>query len=529
MTGTSVARTMVMRKPPPPGGTGSSGDWVGGRYRLIKHIAKGGMADVWLADDTYLGRKVAVKLLRDHLANDTTVRERFRREAIAMASIVHPNVVAVYDCIDHGGREAVIMEYVDGKSLREILNTRKKLTPQLTIHIGQSVAAALDVVHSKNLVHRDVKPGNILLTRDGMVKLADFGIAKSTEAGGDLTSPNIMMGTAKYLAPEQVRGIELDGRADFYSLGIVLYECLTGRVPFTEPTDADTAIARLRREPTPLGSVRPSVSPQLTAVIHTLLRRNRDARYPDGIALRAALDYAVSGTLDHTLSMTPPVGIAAIDTNAVRPSAETLREITKTIDIPRSPVRRRTGVVASLALLVLALAGAVLWQRSALSSVPESAGVADGPQVEIVRISSFDPNGSDGSENDESLGLAVDGDRTTSWTSTCYESPTFGSKQYLGVIVELAALSAGRLRVSVGNSEWSVSVHATTSGIPPTLEGWGVERGTATDVRAGDAIFEVPVQASALLVLFTSASASESCTAENPYRADLRDLVFFAG
>ena len=285
---------MVMRKPPPPGGTGSSGDWVGGRYRLIKHIAKGGMADVWLADDTYLGRKVAVKLLRDHLANDTTVRERFRREAIAMASIVHPNVVAVYDCIDHGGREAVIMEYVDGKSLREILNTRKKLTPQLTIHIGQSVAAALDVVHSKNLVHRDVKPGNILLTRDGMVKLADFGIAKSTEAGGDLTSPNIMMGTAKYLAPEQVRGIELDGRADLYSLGIVLYECLTGRVPFTEPTDADTAIARLRREPASLRSIRPSLPEPLADVIHTLLRRNRDARYPDGIALRAALDDAVA-------------------------------------------------------------------------------------------------------------------------------------------------------------------------------------------------------------------------------------------
>jgi len=524
---------MVSRKGAPPGGTGSDGDWVGGRYQLLKHVARGGMADVWLADDTYLGRKVAVKLLRDHLANDTTVRERFRREAIAMASIVHPNVVAVYDCIDHGGREAVIMEYVEGKSLREILNTRKKLTPQLTIHIGQSVAAALDIVHSKSLVHRDVKPGNILLTRDGMVKLADFGIAKNIDAGpDDLTSPNIMMGTAKYLAPEQVRGITLDGRADLYSLGIVLYECLTGRVPFTEPTDADTALARLRREPTPLGSVRPSVSPQLTAVIHTLLRRNRDSRYPDGLALRAALDYAVSGTLDHTLSMTPPAGItgvAGLDVEPVRPSAETLREITQTIDIPRSPVRRRTGFVAALAMLVLALAGAVLWQRSALSGAPGSGGIDDALRVDIVRISSFDPNGGDGEENDEALDLAVDGNRSTSWTSTCYGSPTFGAKRYVGVIIELATPSAGRLLVSVGNDEWSVSLHATTSGISPTLDGWGVELGTATDVRPGDAFFEVPVEASALLVLFTSVSASDSCAPENPYRAVLRDLAFVAG
>ena len=492
------------------------------------------MADVWLADDTYLGRKVAVKLLRDHLANDTTVRERFRREAIAMASIVHPNVVAVYDCIDHGGKEAVIMEYVEGKSLREILNTRKKLTPQLTIHIGQSVAAALDVVHSKNLVHRDVKPGNILLTRDGMVKLADFGIAKNMDGGldggpDDLTSPNIMMGTAKYLAPEQVRGVALDGRADLYSLGIVLYECLAGRVPFIEPTDADTALARLRREPTPLGSLRPTISPQLTEVIHTLLRRNRDHRYPDGLALRAALEHAVSGTLDHTLSMTPPSGIPHDDVAAVRPSAETLREITKTIDIPRSPIRRRTGLAAATALLVLALAGAVLWQRAALGNAPGTAGVDDAARVDIVRISSFDPNGGDGEENDEALDAAIDGDRSTSWTSTCYESPTFGTKRYVGVILELATPSAGRLFVSIGNTEWSVSVHATTSSISPTLDGWGVELGTATDVRPSDALFEVPVEASALLVLFTGVSASDSCAAENPYRAELRDVAFLAG
>ena len=520
---------MAMRKPPSTRG-GGGGDWVGGRYRLIKHIAKGGMADVWLADDTYLGRKVAVKVLRDHVAPDPTMRERFRREAIAMASIVHPNVVAVYDCIDHDGREAVIMEYVEGKSLRQILDSRKKLTPQLTIHIGQSAAAALHVVHGRNLVHRDVKPGNILVTPQGMVKLADFGIAKSMVDGGDdLTAGNIMMGTAKYLAPEQVKGIPLDGRADLYSLGIVLYECLAGRVPFLEQSDADTALARLRREPTPLGSLRPTVSPQLTKVIHTLLKRNRDHRYPDGLALRAALDHAVAGTFDHTQSMTPPSGIPLDDAGAVRPSPDTIQEITQTFDLPAPRVRRRTGIVAALALVVLAVAGAVVWQRSTLRTTTGSDGLDGAPRVDIVRIASFDPNGNDGQENDEVLPLAIDGDRSTAWTSTCYATPTFGAKQHVGIILELATPSAGQLLVAVGNDEWNIAVHAATAGIPATLDGWGTELGAASGDKPGEILFRIPTEASALLVLFTGVSASDTCAADNPYRAELRETAFLAG
>lgn len=524
---------MVSRKGGPPSAGAGDGDLVGGRYRLIKHVAKGGMADVWLADDTYLGRTVAVKVLRDHVAADPTMRERFRREAVAMASIVHPNVVAVYDCIDHDGREAVIMEYVEGKSLRDVLNARKKLTPQLTTHIGQSIAAALHVVHGKNLVHRDVKPGNILVTPQGMVKLADFGIAKSMDGGingaDDLTADHIMMGTAKYLAPEQVKGVTLDGRADLYSLGIVLYECLAGRPPFIEQTDAETALARLRREPTPLGSLRPSISPQLTAVIHTLLRRNRDHRYADGLALRAALDHAVSGTLDHTLSMTPPSGIPVDDAGAVRPSAETLREITQTIDIPVAPVRRRTGLAATLALMVLAVAGFVVWQRAALGPATGSIDLDGAALVDIVRVASFDPNGNDGQENDEALPLAVDGDRSTAWTSTCYATPTFGVKQHVGVILELASPSAGQLLVAVGNDDWQIAVHAATSTIPATLDGWGVELGTAAGDKPGEVLFEIPVEATSLLVLFTGVSADDSCAPDNPYRAELREATFLAG
>jgi eukaryotic-like serine/threonine-protein kinase len=265
------------------------------RYRLERRLAQGGMAEVWLATDLSLTRQVAVKLLKPNLAADPVVAERFRREAIAVAQLSHPNIVAVYDAIEEtiGGerRQAVVMQLVNGKSLRQLLDEQKRLSPDLTMHIGACVASALDCAHRANLVHRDVKPGNILITPDGRVLLTDFGIAKGLAgtADDDLTSPNVMMGTAKYLSPEQVRGRKLDGRADLYSLGLVLYECLAGRVPFLGETDADTALARLNREATDLTRLRPTLPLGLAPLIHKLLERKPDLRYASGAEVRSEL------------------------------------------------------------------------------------------------------------------------------------------------------------------------------------------------------------------------------------------------
>ena len=194
------------------------------------------------------------------------------------------------------------MQLVDGKSLRQLLDVQTRLSPELTIHIGTCVAAALDAAHRAGFVHRDVKPGNILVTPDGRVLLTDFGIAKGLDGGDDLTSDNVMMGTAKYLSPEQVRGRKLDGRADLYSLGLVLYECLAGRVPFIGETDADTALARLQRDPTDLARLRPTLSRGLVDLIHRLLARNPNRRPATGADLRAEL-LRLAGeppsTLDH--------------------------------------------------------------------------------------------------------------------------------------------------------------------------------------------------------------------------------------
>ena len=253
-------------------------------------LAQGGMAEVWLAVDLTLDRKVAVKWLKPNLASDPVVTERFRREAIAAASLNHPNIVAVHDVFEQDGRQAVVMQLIEGKSLRQVLDTQKRLSPELTCHIGACVAAALDHAHAAGFIHRDVKPGNIMMTSDGRVLLTDFGIAKGLQSpDADLTSDNIMMGTAKYLSPEQVRGKKLDGRADLYSLGLVLYECLAGRVPFLGETDADTALARLQRDPTDLSRLRATLPTKLVVVIHQLLARNPAHRPANGAELVATL------------------------------------------------------------------------------------------------------------------------------------------------------------------------------------------------------------------------------------------------
>jgi serine/threonine protein kinase len=279
---------MASSAAPPP--RAPAGELLAGRYRLERRIGQGGMAEVWVATDTDLDRRVAVKWLKTNLASDLVVAERFRREAIAVARLNHPNIVGVHDVVVHEGRQAVVMQLVDGKSLRQLLDSQKRLGPELTIHIGAAIAGALDEAHRNGFVHRDVKPGNILVTSDGRVLLTDFGIAKGLQPGDDdLTSDNVMMGTAKYLSPEQVRGRRLDGRADLYSLALVLYECLAGRVPFLGETDADTALARLQRDPTDLGHLRPTLPIGLVNLIHKTLARNPAHRPQTGSDLRASL------------------------------------------------------------------------------------------------------------------------------------------------------------------------------------------------------------------------------------------------
>ncbi|NLA34465.1 MAG: serine/threonine protein kinase, partial [Actinobacteria bacterium] len=261
---------------------------VGHRYELRALLGTGGMAQVWSATDQSLGRVVAVKLLHPHLVNDASSVERFRREAVAVAALSHPNIVAVFDTLFGNGVEAIVMEYVDGGTLRSALDDRGTITQNETVQLGIKLASALAHAHAHGVIHRDIKPANILITREGVPKLTDFGIAKGS-AETDLTVVGTIMGTPSYLAPEQVQNRPVDRRADLYSLCVVLYEALAGRPPFVGEEPTAIALARLHEDPPPLRQLVPSVDAALAAVLMRGLERSADRRFQSAADLEAAL------------------------------------------------------------------------------------------------------------------------------------------------------------------------------------------------------------------------------------------------
>ena len=520
---------------------------IAGRYRLDRPWAHGGMADVWKATDLQLSRTVAIKLLKPHLTADRTVAERFRREAVAAASLNHQNIVAVYDAVEDNGRQAVVMEFIDGKSLRTLLDERHTLTPRLTVHIGAGICAALDAAHAKGIIHRDVKPGNVLVTRDGRVMLTDFGIAKALGSGEDLTSENIMMGTAKYLSPEQVKGDELDLRADLYSLGLVLYECLAGKVPFVGKNDTETALARLQKDPTDLGSVRSDVSPQLSAVIHRMIERDPRRRYSSGAEARAALRAAQSVDGNETPSdadrdrarqahpsgdRTPtpgkvirPQGHTPSNPSRPRPPAETGTPSRPTPRSPRvSPVVWAGGIIAVLAVIALVVRvvgnsddGAALPLPAATTAPPEPTG----PPA-IAGVTAFDPEG-DAVENDGDVRWTTDGDLGTIWSTVCYKSQTFGSKSGVGLIVQLNEPNLARVDVEITNSAWKADLYGSNV-VGNDVVSWGepIARGSSDDGPTLIGVTSSPVQY--VMVYLREVSRDPGCSDANPYRGNIAEI-----
>ncbi len=510
---------------------------IAGRYKLERPWAHGGMADVWKATDLQLSRTVAVKLLKPHLTADSTVAERFRREAIAAASLNHQNIVAVYDAVEDNGRQAVVMEFVEGKSLRTLLDERRTLTPKLTVHIGSGICAALDAAHAKGIIHRDVKPGNVLVTKDGRIMLTDFGIAKALGTGEDLTSDNIMMGTAKYLSPEQVKGDDLDLRADLYSLGLVLYECLAGKVPFVGKNDTETALARLQRDATDLGTLRTDVSPQLSAAIHRMIEREPRRRYSSGAEARAALRAAHAGdsTGDRSSTGHPSGDRTPTPGKVIRPQGHT----------PSGPIRPKApddatpsrrplqlspvvwvgagiAVLAVLALVIRLVAGGDDDTTSSLPAVTTVPVEPSGPPA-IAGVTTFDPEG-DGTENDGDVRWTTDGDRGTAWSTLCYKSQTFGSKSGVGLIVQLAEPNLARLEVTMSNSTWRADMYGSNV-VGTSVSSWGepIARGSSDDGTTLVGVTSSPVQY--LMIYLREAARDPGCSDANPYRSGIAEIA----
>ncbi|MGI8687229.1 MAG: protein kinase domain-containing protein [Thermomicrobiales bacterium] len=266
---------------------------IGERYELRECIGIGGMARVYLAHDRVLNREVAVKILNPALAADPLFVERFRREAQAAAALNHPNIVTIYDTGTTDDTYFIVMEYVPGPNLKEIIRAHGPLPEGEALTIGAQVAAALGVAHAHHLIHRDIKPHNILRGPEGSAKVTDFGIARAAGAS-QLTATQTVMGTAHYLSPEQALHQPLDGRSDLYSLGVVLYEALTGRVPFDGDSLVAVAMSQVHDSPPPMRQIKPDISPRTEAVVMRALAKDPAARYQSAAEMGAAL-LAASG------------------------------------------------------------------------------------------------------------------------------------------------------------------------------------------------------------------------------------------
>jgi eukaryotic-like serine/threonine-protein kinase len=495
---------------------------LGGRYRLVEPLARGGMATVWVADDPVLSRRVAVKILRSDLALDEGTRARFRHEAIAAARLSHPNIVSTYDTGDDDGIAYIVMELVDGPTLRHLIDQRGSLPVAEVIRIGKQVADALDAAHRAGLVHRDVKPANVLVPPGGPVKVTDFGIAKAA-GGDDLTRTGTVMGTARYLSPEQVNGRPTDPRTDVYALGLLLYEALCGHPPFGGDTDIATAMARLTTSAPAIRAERPEVSSALDDVIHRCLARQPGARFGSAAAVRDALDQAridPTGAIPRPVLAAPPAAAPAPAPVAAPPAhtGPTAPQPIPAASPGRTRRRRRGGWLWIVLLLIVAIAGGVLAyllvSDSGTSGSGSGAGASSASAASRATptASDFDPLG-DGSEDPAHVGNVLDSDPSTVWSTDQYNNNfPDGAKTGVGLALDLnGEYDVQKVTVDAQQDGWGASIYVSDKPASSlvTLDDWGPARVEASNLSGPHTFDTGPIKGRSVLVWLTQLPAGD--------------------
>ena len=408
------------------------GSVIGGRYELEELVGTGGMSSVFRAYDRLLERRVALKVLHEQYTRDAEHVERFRREARAAAQLNHPNIVTVIDRGEQDGRQFIVFEYVEGETLKDVVEREGPLPVRDVIEAGIQIARALAFAHARGVVHRDIKPQNVLLNGDGRAKVTDFGIARALETDG-ATLTGTVLGTSDYMAPEQARGERVDAAGDVYSLGALLYELLTGEVLFPGESFLTVAVRHINEPPPSVLEQRPEAPLRLAAIVERCLAKDPSDRFPSMDELIAELE-ACLDELGHE-----PDGDA---TMIIRPSGA-LPAPRHRVRSPR-PRRRRRRVTATLvAVVALAAAGGtvfVLWDRVE----PGSSGPVATEPPEVAAVAAYDPFGGDG-EHRARAKFATDGDPATYWTTETYR--TF-DKPGVGLVLDAgSAVEVSRLRV----------------------------------------------------------------------------------
>ena len=490
------------------------GTVLSGRYRLEAKLGSGGMSTVYLARDQTLDRQVAVKVMHREMSEQADQLERFRQEARSVAKLSHPNVVSVIDAGEDGGHPYIVFEYVEGETLKQRINRDGALAPQEAIAYAIEIARGLSMAHARNMVHRDIKPQNILIDAEGRAKLTDFGISRQLEQDG-MTATGRVLGTTDYVAPEQAMGRKVDPRTDIYSLGVVLYEMLVGQVPFAADSQVGVAMKHVNEELPDVQRRRPEVSAAVALVVERSTTKDPRDRYQQ-----------VSEMIDDLET--------ALEVEAAR-AGSTTGEATSILDAVPPPKRKLSGPGRRswvAIVVVLLIAAAVLAAVQLISNGNIGGGGANkgkGSAISISSATDYDPEG-DGHEVSSKVGLAVDGDPTgTAWETEHYESDTFagtktGPDPGVGIYVTTSASAKpAKMIVRTPTPGWDAQVFATDSGPPENLTEWGEPVGITVGASSTTEIdLTVPSPARYFLLWFNK--ASEAKDQYGGYQVEISDI-----
>jgi serine/threonine-protein kinase len=404
------------------------GELIVGRYELEELVGEGGMSTVYRAYDTVLERRVAIKILHEHFSGDPEYVERFRREARAIARLAHPNVVTVIDRGEWQGRQFIVFEHVAGENLKAVVVREGPLPVDRALALAAQIARALAFAHSLGIVHRDVKPHNVLLDGSGTAKVTDFGIARALDAEDELTATGTVLGTGQYLSPEQANGERGDERSDQYSLGVVTYELLTGEVPYSG--DGLMAVAlRHVRDPVPnVRALRPDVPARVDAVVARALAKRPEDRFGSMEELAAALESCLAEESEARTA------VVREDDTGVVPPAPPPRPEQPALAETEVAAPRRSGlrIAAVLLLAAVILIGNLLVLEIVFEGGLPGFGGDEARQVQVEAVADFDPYG-DQTEHPESVADAADRDPASFWTTEQYRS---FEKQGVGIVVD---------------------------------------------------------------------------------------------
>jgi serine/threonine protein kinase len=410
------------------------GEKIAGRYELEELVGHGGMSSVYKARDSLLERNVALKILHEQYNADEDFVERFKREARSVAQLQHPNIVTVIDRGEADDRQFIVFEYIDGENLKELVVRKGRLDIREALEIAVEVARGLAFAHAQGLVHRDVKPQNVLLNGDGRAKVTDFGIARSVDVDG-MTQTGTVLGTSNYIAPEQASGQPVDAQTDVYALGVVLYELLAGEVPFPGESFVAVAMKHVHEPPPNLLDHRRDVPLRVAAAVDRALEKDPGQRFASMDAFAAELD-ACLGELD---------GGPDVDSTMVIPARQRHER-------QRKSVSRWPLFIGLLALLAIAAIVVGL-----LMIAGGNEGKSTGEAVGLIGIGSYDPEG-DQSEHTERVGLATDRNLATYWTTEHYRS---FSKSGVGLILDAGRpVEASQVRVQTDTPGYTAQIRA---------------------------------------------------------------------